>query len=137
MMIKWAAVAALMFSSVNAFAYTNCSDSTGANRYEDNNFRGGPAPRPETIVDDVKIYLNSELASESTSRYDGSGVPGPLVVNFDNSSMTVLNSFQSGMIKDYAIRVSFPVANESQFPGGGPVSPVFLMICHQDNTPVP
>jgi len=132
---KWMALAILLFAG-NLWAYTNCSDASGMNRYADINYRGGPMPRPTTVVDDIKIYLNNNLSSENIKQYDGTVVKAAtLVADFNQNSIQVLRTF-SDFSKVYAVEVTFRDPS-STFPGGGPPPQIFNMICAENNAPVP
>jgi hypothetical protein len=119
-----------LLGASTSFAYTECSDATGANRYEDNNYRGGPMPQPTTVIDDVKIYLNGKLASESTTLRNGTKTLGPWEARFEPSTKTVIDS-PNNWVENYSIRVSINPTRTL------PASPIFWMICHRDDTPVP
>jgi len=119
-----------LLGASTSFAYTVCSDATGANRYEDNNYRGGPKPQPMTVIDDITIYLNGKLVSESTTLDNGTKTVGPWAASFHSSTKTVIAS-SNDWIEDYSIRVSINPTHTL------PPSRVFWMICHRDDTPLP
>jgi len=121
---------ATLMSVSTTFAYTNCSDATGENRYVDYNYRGGIAPTPTTVIDDVKIYLDGQLVSESTLQSNGVKSQGGWAAYFSADTKTVLNTVNN-WTQDYSIQVSINPTHTL------PPSRVFWMVCHQDNTPVP
>jgi hypothetical protein len=78
--------------SLNSFANTSCSDSSGSNRYLLTRYEGGMPPPTGTQISDEQIFVEDVLVSESKTFVNKKSLIGPVSASFDQARMQVFEN---------------------------------------------